>query len=162
MALKNKQITPENALTRLEDLCARSERCEHELREKLRAWRVSSADSEKILDSLRKNRYYDNARFAEAFVRDKLLYSRWGRRKIMLGLRAKRIDSHTIELAMDTIDDETYADIMLSVMKAKARGIAGGNSFEGRTKLYRFAIARGFEPSMAAAVIRSGKAFDEE
>ena len=36
MALQRKQISAENALMRLEDLCARSEHCEYELREKLR------------------------------------------------------------------------------------------------------------------------------
>ena len=145
MALQRKQISAENALMRLEDLCARSEHCEYELREKLRQWNVPAGDATGVLATLRKARFYDNRRFAEAFVRDKLIYNRWGKRKISLGLRAKRIDSDIIADALDTIDDED-----------KARAIKEGDTFEGRTKLYRFAITRGFESSLASKLIRQG------
>ena len=85
MALQRKQISAENALMRLEDLCARSEHCEYELREKLRQWNVPAGDATGVLATLRKARFYDNRRFAEAFVRDKLIYNRWGKRKIFIG-----------------------------------------------------------------------------
>ena len=134
MALQRKQISAENALMRLEDLCARSEHCEYELREKLRQWNVPAGDATGVLATLRKARFYDNRRFAEAFVRDKLIYNRWGKRKISLGLRAKRIDSDIIADALDTIDDEDYEEILHS----------------------RFAITRGFESSLASKLIRQG------
>ncbi len=156
MALQRKQISAENALMRLEDLCARSEHCEYELREKLRQWNVPAGDATGVLATLRKARFYDNRRFAEAFVRDKLIYNRWGKRKISLGLRAKRIDSDIIADALDTIDDEDYEEILHSLLTAKARAIKEGDKIEGRTKLYRFAITRGFESSLASKLIRQG------
>lgn len=161
MRLQKRQITPENALMRLENLCARSEHCEYELKEKLRTWGVGSDDSEKILTTLAKARFYDDNRFAEAFVRDKLLYNRWGRRKIVMALRAKRIDSHVIETALDTIDEDEYHSILKALLKAKARNLKEGNSYEGRTKLYRFALARGFESGLIAPLLRSGVIFSD-
>ena len=149
MALQRKQISAENALMRLEDLCARSEHCEYELREKLRQWNVPAGDATGVLATLRKARFYDNRRFAEAFVRDKLIYNRWGKRKISLGLRAKRIDSDIIADALDTIDEEDYEEILHSLLTAKARAIKGGDTFEGRTKIYRFGLTSGLESSLA-------------
>lgn len=181
MALQRRPITAENALMRLETLCARSEHCESELREKLRNWKVSPGDTEKILHELRQNRYYDDNRFAEAFVRDKLLYNRWGRRKIAVALIAKRIDRSIITSALDTIDTDTYTDILRALLKAKARTLSatlegsndiststdnedgdshngslglGAMPFEIRTKLYRFALSRGFESSLIATLLR--------
>ena len=88
MAFTRKQISKDNARMRLENMCARSEHCEWELKEKLKRWMISSADAEEILMVLRKGRFYDDRRFASAYVRDKMLYNRWGRRKIVYGLMA--------------------------------------------------------------------------
>ena len=57
MAFQRKQISAENALMRLEALCARSEHCEWELREKLRGWNVAVSEVDGILASLAKHRF---------------------------------------------------------------------------------------------------------
>lgn len=156
MAFTRKQISKDNARIRLENMCARSEHCEWELKEKLKRWMISSADAEEILMVLRKGRFYDDRRFASAYVRDKMLYNRWGRRKIAYGLMAKRIPRELIGEALDEIDEEMYRDVLLEFLRAKARIIKEGNSFEGRTKLFRAAVSRGYETDLVAGYIRSG------
>ena len=84
-----KQISAKDALVRLETLCARSEQSTGEAREKLRRWGILSADAEKIIDSLVDRRFIDNARFARAFARDKIRFSKWGRIKVSQKLREK-------------------------------------------------------------------------
>ena len=156
MAFQRKQISAENALMRLETLCARSEHCEWELREKLRGWNVASSDVEGILASLAKHRFYDDERFARAYVRDKLVHNHWGRRKIALGLYAKRVDRDIIDDALDGIDAEEYEGILFAFLQSKVRSLKEGNTYEGRTKLYRAGIARGFEPVTVARLIKTG------
>jgi len=97
-------------------MCARSEHCEWELKEKLKRWMISSADAEEILMVLRKGRFYDDRRFASAYVRDKMLYNRWGRRKIVYGLMAKRIPRELIGEALDEIDEEMYRNVLLEFL----------------------------------------------
>lgn len=162
MPLQRKAVSPENARVRLENMCVRSEHCEWELREKLRNWQVAPSDAAEILEALRKARFYDDRRFAAAFVRDKMMYNRWGRRKIAVGLMAKRIDRNLIQEALGEIDDGVYGGILLGFMRAKARGIADGNSFEGRTKLFRAAASRGYEPALIARYIRSEAIWPEQ
>lgn len=150
-----KPVTPEMALSRLATLCARAERCRFELEQKLRLWGVGSADSEKILSRLERERYFDNSRFAAAFTRDKALYARWGRRKIEAALRMKRVSSADIAAAREELDEDEYRAAMLDALAAKARSVKEGDTYEGRTKIYRFGLSRGYEPELLAAAIRA-------
>lgn len=150
------------ALSRLETLCARAERCRYELEQKLRLWGISASDRDRILERLERGRYFDDSRFAAAFTRDKALYARWGRRKIEAALRLKRISSADIANAAAELDEDEYRSAMLDALAAKARSIKEGDTYEGRTKLYRFGLSRGYEPTLVAAAIRAHLPFRGE
>ena len=150
-----KVIPPEQALIRCEELCARAERCEHELREKMRAWRIDSRDIEAIINSLTTRRFLDDSRFARAFVRDKYRFARWGRRKIAMALKQKRIDSDTIDEALEEINQEEYTAVLRTLLKAKAAHMDRPLSYDDRVKLFRFAVARGFETQLISSMLKS-------
>ena len=95
-----KQLSPEKALMRLEELCARAEHSSGELRRKLYGWRISGTDADDIIESLRRRRFVDDERFARAFVRDKYRFNHWGRLRIRIELRAKGVDGDVIGLAI--------------------------------------------------------------
>lgn len=149
-----KVIAPEKALIRCEELCARAERCEHELREKMRAWRIDSRDIDAIINSLVTRRFLDDSRFARAFVRDKYRFARWGRRKIVMTLKQKRIDSDIIDEALEEINQEEYTSILRSLLRAKAAHMERPLSYDDRMKLLRFAVARGFETQLVSSLLR--------
>lgn len=149
-------MTPANALARLEALCARAEHCTGEMRDKLRAWKIDASEADKIIGSLVQRRFVDDERFARAYVRDKQLFSKWGRRKIAQGLAVKRVDRGIIKQALDDLDREEYLHILDSVLAARLRqDPAMLASYEGRAKLLRFAMQRGFESSLALARIQA-------
>jgi len=160
MAFQRKILSAENALVRLETMCARAEHCSFELSEKLRGWGVGQAEIEKILEKLREARYFDDNRYAHAYARDKLLYNRWGKRKIAMGLRSKHIDSDVVADALQSLDEMEYRQVLSGVLRAKARSVKEGNTYEGRTKVYRAGIARGFEPQLVTEIIRNGHLWD--
>lgn len=149
-----KVIAPEKALIRCEELCARAERCEHELREKMRAWHIDPRDIEAIINSLTTRRFLDDSRFARAFVRDKYRFARWGRRRIAMALRQKRIDSDVIDEALEEINQDEYTAVLRSLLKAKAAHMERPLSYEDRMKLLRFAVARGFETQLVSSLLR--------
>ncbi len=157
-----KKISEATALQKLESLCAAGEHCRNELHEKLRKWGMSSEESERILESLEERRFFDDSRFASAFVRDKLLYNKWGRMKIMLALKAKRLDSRITHEALDEIDEDEYRRIARELLTTKARTIKEGNTYEGRTRLYRAGISRGFEPSLVADIVKDHATWPEK
>ena len=56
--------------------------------------------------------------------------------------------------AVDAIDPDDYLDILKKIVLAKAGTIKDADTYDGRTRLFRFALSRGFEPDLVAGVIR--------
>lgn len=140
---------------RAEELCARAEHSSGEIRQKLYRWGVGEDDRDAIIESLERRRFVDDARFAAAFVRDRVEYAGWGRHKIALALYQKRVDRDIIDAALDEVDMEHYRERLQELMERKCRSMAAPESYESRTKLYRWAVSRGFEPELVAAAIRN-------
>lgn len=151
-----RSITPEEAQTRIEELCSRSEQCSYEIVTKLIRWGISQTDAKTILSKLRKDRYIDDARYARAYVRDKFMFSRWGRHKMALGLMAKRIPRELIDEALDTelADKDRYFSHLTAILQSKARTMPRPISFEDRQRLIRFGISRGYETALVVNALR--------
>lgn len=161
---KPRVVTPEQALVRLEDLCARAERCEWELREKMRKWAIAPADADSIIERLRSSRFVDDARFTRAYVNDAVRFARRGRLYMRRDLRMKRIREDIVAEALDAIDEDTYSANLSHILRAKLRSLDaslgdGGPSAlltrEGRMKMFRFAVSRGYEPPLVIEAMRS-------
>lgn len=151
-----KELTPKEAYEWLADACGRAEYCTHELREKLRRRGVRGAAAEEIVGRLAAERYVDDARYARALVRQKAELSRWGRRKIACALAAKRIDRAVTREALEGVAEEVYAASVRHVLAAKVRqlGDEALTTYEGRTRLFRYAAGRGFLTAEIGAAIR--------
>ena len=156
MALRSKILDPKAAAARLEAMCARSEQCTSDLLRKLAAWGIASAEAQRIVQSLEAQGFVDDARYAEVFVRDKYRFARWGVYKIRMHLSARRISSSDIESALRSVDTDEYYSLLLSALRSKARTLSPDHltTPEGRAKLMRFAISRGYESSLVSRAIR--------
>jgi regulatory protein len=127
------------------DLCSRQERCRSEIAGKLEARNVSPGDTEKILQALSNENFIDEQRYSNAFSRDKLKFNKWGKMKIRHMLKAKQIPESIVESALAELDEDYYLGILREELMKKRKKIKGGNAFEIRGKLFRFASQRGFE-----------------
>ena len=125
--------------------CSTSEQCLSDMESKLAKYDLTEEERTHILRHLVDEKYIDDRRYAEAFVRDKYRFNKWGRIKIAQGLRMKGIDSETISTAMEAIDEAEYLDILRDLIKAKRKSTRGKNDYEINGKLVRFATGRGFE-----------------
>lgn len=150
-----RDLSPRNALVKLQDLCARSEQCSHEILQKLHTWGISDTTAQKILARLQRDRYVDDHRFAQAFVRDKVVFNRWGRLKIRLALIQKKIDHDVINMALDAIDPGEYHQALIETLRAKARSLKETKSYESRLKLLKHAASHGFETSLITPLLNT-------
>jgi len=150
-----KPLTPEQAMARMEELCARAEHSSGEIMQKLLRLGIITSDAERIVRSMKNRRFIDDGRFAHAFARDKMEYAHWGKRKIALALYQKRVPRELISNALDTLDENRYRQILHDLITSKKRSITDPDTYEGRTRLYRFAASRGFEPDLIASVLRN-------
>lgn len=140
-------MTANEILYKLAAKCSASEQCLSDVEIKLAKYDLTEEDRTRILRHLVEEKYIDDRRYAEAFVRDKYRFNKWGRIKITQGLRMKGIDSETISNAMEAIDETEYLNILHDLIKAKRKSTRGKNDYEINGKLVRFAIGRGFEYS---------------
>ena len=139
-----KDITEQEAYLQLAALCAQAEHCQQEMRDKMRRWELDETVQNRIIDRLIKERYVDDERYARAFVKDKIRYNKWGRRKVQQGLWQKRIDADIQQRVLDEIDEKEYLDILRPLLKQKRKSIRAANDYEQNQKLARFALSRGF------------------
>ncbi|MBR2206188.1 MAG: RecX family transcriptional regulator [Prevotella sp.] len=139
-----KDMTEQEAYLQLAALCAQAEHCQQEMRDKMRRWELDETAQNRIIDRLIKERYVDDERYARAFVKDKIRYNKWGRRKVQQGLWQKHIDADIQQRVLDEIDEKEYLDILRPLLKQKRKSIRAASDYELNQKLARFALSRGF------------------
>ena len=139
-----KKMTEQEAYLQLAALCAQAEHCEQEMRDKMKRWEIDEMAQNRIIQRLVEERYVDNERYARAFVKDKIRYNKWGRRKVQQALWMKRIDNDIQQRVLDEIDDKEYLDVLRPLLKQKRKSIKAESDYALNQKLVRFALSRGF------------------
>ena len=139
-----KQKTEQDAYLTLAALCAQAEHCQWEMTEKMRRWELSDEVQARIMERLVKERYVDDERFARAFVKDKVRYNKWGRRKVEQALWAKHIDETIRQQVLDEVDDGEYIRVLRPLLQQKRKTTKANSDYELNGKLIRFAMSRGF------------------
>ena len=125
-------------------LCAQAEHCQWEMLEKMRRWEVPEEAQARVMQRLVKEKYVDDERYAEAFVKDKIRYNKWGRRKVDQGLWQKHIDADIRKRVLDEVDDDEYLSVLRPLLKQKRKTTKANSDYELNQKLMRFALGRGF------------------
>lgn len=137
--------TPEQARSALMRLCARAEKSEGDARRLMRGWGVAAADSEQVLARLVRDRFIDDNRYAEAFVREKLRLSGWGEYKIRAALQRKGIAKPLIDAALSTTDRTDMTARLRTQMQRKMRILKYTTQYELKTKLIRYGLSLGYD-----------------
>ncbi|MBR5808365.1 MAG: RecX family transcriptional regulator [Alistipes sp.] len=142
--------TPQQALQSLMRMCARSERSSGDALRLMKRWGVADDEARKVLSRLQAERFIDDARYAEAFVRDKLNLSGWGAYKIKMSLRAKGVSRDIIEEVVAPMLEATdMTERLEEMMQRKLRTLKYSSPYEAKTKLIRFAASRGYDMEQA-------------
>lgn len=150
---EDKAMDYEVALKRASALCSSQEQCISHIRGKLKSWMVSEKDAEKIIQILTREKFLDDRRYAEFYVRDKFRFNGWGKIKLKVMLGQKGIPEPVIEGALDQIDPEEYKEACTRIISDKAATIKDTNQFKRKGKLFRFAAQRGFESDLIHQIL---------
>lgn len=162
---KKKVKTPEQALVALMRLCARAEKSQEDARRLMRGWGLAERDAEGVLAKLVRDRFIDDARYAGAFVREKLRLSGWGEYKIRTALQRKRIDRALIDAALAEADRPAMGERLRRQLERKARTAKYSTQYELKTKLIRYGLSLGYDYETvldsAAALVTDTETCDE-
>lgn len=137
--------SPEQALAALMRLCARAEKAESDARRLMRGWGLTAADAERIVARLVADRFIDDRRYADAFVREKMRLSGWGAYKIRAALRRKGIAPETIDAAWAAVDPAGMGERLRTQLARKVRTLRAATPRELKTKLIRYGLSLGYD-----------------
>jgi len=153
MAINKREKTPEQALRSLMNLCVKAERSEFDVRRLLERWGVAEGERQRIVDTLVRERFVDNRRYAEAYVREKVRFSGWGRYKIRAALRAKRIDESIVEGALEQVDGASMREKLEHRLQMKMNRTRARDAYDLRGKLVRYGAGLGFDTDTVLEVV---------
>jgi regulatory protein len=147
-------MSPEHTylLNKARKYCSYQERCLADVKTKLKEWNAAEKTVEKIIQTLEKEDFINEERYAIAFALGKLRNNKWGRNRIFYAMTRKQIPEIYIQMGLNEIDDEEYIQILKSVLKSKK--IVEKDEFKRNNKLVKYAVQKGFQASLAWKVIR--------
>ena len=150
---ERKTKSAEEALQSLMRLCARGERSTGDAMRLMRTWGVPEGERQAVVDRLVAQRFIDNSRYAELYVREKSRLSGWGARKIAMQLRTKGVEKEIIAEAHATIDSDEQSDRLAEKLRRKMRTTKAQSDYEMRGKLLRYALGLGYDYDDASTAL---------
>jgi len=152
---KKKYLSTEEALRKLQAYCAFQERCHEEVRTKLIHLNVFGDRLESIIAQLIEDDFLNELRFSKAYVGGKFRIKKWGKIKISLALKRKKISEYCIRKALESeINDEDYKKTLQGILQKKKPLINDKNDFIIRNKLIQHARQKGYEYPIIEQVLQ--------
>jgi regulatory protein len=141
-------LTDSQVIQKLEIFCSYRERCRSEVIEKMRLLGVEEKEQAHYLSYLAEEKFLNEERFVQSFIRGKLQLKSWGKRKIIFALQQKKIPPALLQKYLGDIDEEQYAGKLETLLHKKLKSIKETDTHKRRLKLYTFALQKGFEPDV--------------
>jgi len=142
-------LSPEQALKKLQHYCAYSERCHSDVVNKLFELGVWKKEHDAIIATLIEENYLNEERFAKAFAGGHFRHKKWGRNKIRTALQQKQVSPYCIKAGMKEIGEEMYEQTLTELLQQKWNSLKGErNRFVKMKKTAAFLIQRGYEPEL--------------
>ncbi len=143
------EITPDEALAKLEHFCAYRERCPQEVYRKLAELGLRGETADQIYQVLESDGYVQEERFARAFAGGKFRVNRWGKVRIRLELQRRGIAPRVIAEALDAIDEQEYTAALIDLLEKKRKQFDLPEADPAlRSKAAASLIRAGFEPEL--------------
>ena len=152
---KRRDKSAAEALQSLMRLCARAEKSSGDAMRLMRTWGVAEAERQGVLDRLVTQRFIEDRRYAEAYVREKSTLAGWGARKIAQQLRLKGVSKDIITEVLATLDSDDARTRLTDKLQRKLRTTKAATDYELRGKLLRYALSLGYEYDLAMEAINN-------
>ena len=143
-----KHLSPPEAKLKAARFCAYQERSQQEVRDKLYEYGLHYNDVEELLSELIVEGFINEERFARAYVRGKFKMKKWGRHKILQGLKQHKVSEYCIKKGWEEIDPNEYEAVMIKLLEQKAGALKNLQPAHQKAKIASFLVQRGYESEM--------------
>ena len=147
--------TPEQALNALMRLASRSEKSSGDAMRLMRNWDVEPSARAGVLQKLIDNKFIDDRRYAEAFVRYKMRFSGWGAFKLRSALHAKGIAGEIVDEVLRSLDSDNMTERLRDRLERKMRTVKFASRYDLKSKLMRYGASLGYDFESVADVVDS-------
>ena len=150
---ESKTKTAEQALNALMRLCSKAEKSSGDALRLMYRWGVPIAERQGVLDKLVEMRFIDDARYAEAYTREKSQLAGWGARKIAQNLYQKGVSKDIVAKTLAMLESDDQRAMLEKRLQRKLPTIKATTDYERRGKLLRYALSLGYDYDMVISVI---------
>ena len=140
--------TVDEAKKKLEHYCAYQERCHQEVVNKLRGMKMIPQAIDVILVHLIQHNYLNEERFAKTYVRGKLRFKKWGKRRLTSELKKNDISKININQALTEIDNTEYVEIFNDLAEKRLNSLREKDKYQKKRMLADYLLYRGWETYM--------------
>ncbi|HAY89604.1 MAG TPA: RecX family transcriptional regulator [Bacteroidetes bacterium] len=149
------RYTPSQAKSKIAKFCAYQERCHQEVRDKLYGYGLAKEDVELLIYELIQHDFLNEERFAIAYVRGKFIHKKWGRNKIRMELKKRKISDYCIKKGMQEIEEDRYEEVLLSLLNKKIDSLKAIKGYQKNYKAAQFVMNKGYEGDIVWALIKA-------
>ena len=142
-------------LNKARKYCAYQERSQQEVRDKLYDLGLHKNDVEQSIALMIEEGFLNEERFAIAYAGGKFRVKQWGKIKIKLALKQKKVSEYCIKKALAQISDKYYKAALQKIILSQSKKVAEKNPLKKNYKVAQYAIGRGFEPELVWGELRS-------
>ena len=146
-----------NLIEQLKSYCAIQERCSNDIVTKMKSWRITNKNQNKILEILIQEDFINDKRYSKSFCRGKFRIKKWGKIKIVNELKRKNINTTTIISSLNEISDMDYSKELDTLFNKKKQSINTLNYYEKKKKIANYLIGKGYESNLVWEKLRELK-----
>lgn len=148
-------FSQKEALVKLQKYCAYQERCHSEVESRLAEEGLTGDEAGEVIVELSRSGFLDEERFARAFARGKFRIKKWGRVKIAMELRLRKVSDYCLQQGFSEIDEKEYLHTLSQLGGAKWKSLKGEkNVWVKRKKTGSYLMQKGYEPELVNALLR--------
>lgn len=153
--ISRKKLTPLVALDKIKNWCAYQERSQQETRSKLYEFGLSSEEIENCIVDLIDGNYLNEERFAMVFASGKFRIKKWGKIKIKIELKQRKVSDYCINKALKQIDGNEYFATLEKIIERKFREEKEPNKIKKHYKIIKYAMSRGYEQDLIMDALKN-------
>ena len=124
------------------------------MRDKLYSFGLSPDDVELLIYEMIQHDLLNEERFAVAFVRGKFIYKKWGRVKIKMELKRRKISDYCIKKGIKEIDGDKYEEVLQGLLEKKITSLKTVKGYQKNYKAAQFVMNKGYEGDIVWALIK--------
>ena len=144
-------------IEQLKNYCAIQERCSKDILTKMKSWRITNKNQNKILNILIQEDFINDKRYSKSFCRGKFRIKKWGKLKIMNELKRKNINPTTIMSSLNEINDIDYIKELDTQFNKKKQSINSLKFYDKKKKIAIYLIGKGYESHLVWEKLRELK-----